>query len=380
MPKPVRAGIVGTGFMGGVHAHAVRAAGGLVTAVAGATPASSQQAADRLGWGCRAETLDGMLQSDDIDVIHVCTPNYLHAEQALAVVKAGKHVICEKPLATSEAGARQLAAAAAAADVISAVPFVYRFYPAVREARARIASGEAGELRVLHGSYLQDWLADGSDSNWRVDTALGGSSRAFADIGVHWCDLVEFATGHRITRLVARLLTAHPDRGTAANGSGGAVSTEDVAAVLFQTDRGAIGSVVVSQVTLGRKNRLWMSLDGDRASLSFDQEVPEGLWIGGRDANAVVLRGSASSSPDAARYSSLPAGHPQGYQDSFNSFVGAAYSAVQGDAPDGLPTFSDGWRAASITSAVLHSARSKSWVEVSAPGGEPAVERLATSG
>jgi predicted dehydrogenase len=369
MPGSVRAGIIGMGFMGRVHAHAIRAAGGQVVAVAGSTPAHSQQAARRLGQDCRAETLDGLLESPDIDIVHVCTPNYLHASQALAAVEAGKHVICEKPLAVSEAEARELAAAAATAGVTAAVPFVYRFYPAVREARARIARGEAGELRVLHGSYLQDWLASSADSDWRVSAALGGPSRAFGDIGVHWCDLVEFTTGHRITRLAAHLLTAHADRGPSAGGSG-AVSTEDVATLLFQTDQGAIGSAVMSQITLGRKNRLWISLDGDRASLSFDQELPESLWIGGKDASTVILRGSEASSPDATRYSTLPPGHPQGYQDSFNAFVADAYRAMQGDMPDGLPTFEDGWRAAAITSAVLLSAQSQSWVEVPWPSKE----------
>jgi predicted dehydrogenase len=379
MPGRVRAGIVGMGFMGRVHAHAIRAAGGHVVAVAGSTPASSLEAARQLDADCRAETLEGLLRSDDVDVIHVCTPNHLHAEQALAAIEAGKHVICEKPLATSEAGARDLAAAAAAAGVVAAVPFIYRFYPTIREARARIARGDAGDLRVLHGSYLQDWLASNEDNDWRVNAALGGPSRAFADIGVHWCDLLEFTSGHRIMRLTARVLTAHPDRGTAGDGSAEAVRTEDVATLIFETDQGAVGSAVMSQITLGRKNRLWMSLDGDQASLCFDQELPEGLWIGGRAANTVILRGSEDSSPDAARYSRLPAGHPQGYQDAFNAFLGAAYQAVHGDPSDGLPTFDDGWRAAAITDAVLESAGSQSWVEVLPPARELDTDRAALS-
>jgi predicted dehydrogenase len=355
------------GFMGKVHACAIRAAGGEIVAVADATSAGAEEAARRLSGGSRAETLDGLLQSADIDVIHVCTPNHLHADQALAVIKAGKHVVCEKPLATSEAAARQLATAATAAGVVATVPFIYRFYPAVREAHARIARGEAGALRVLHGSYLQDWLASTEDSNWRVSAALGGPSRAFGDIGVHWCDLVEFTSGHRITNVTSRMLTAHADRQGGADGGGVTVSTEDVATLLFETDRGAIGSAVVSQITLGRKNRLWFSLDGDLASLCFDQELPECLWVGGWSANSLILRGSQGSSPEADTYSSLPAGHPQGYQDAFNAFVADTYQAVQGNAPEGLPTFDDGWRAAAITSAVLEAANRRSWVDVPSP-------------
>jgi predicted dehydrogenase len=366
MPGRVRAGIIGAGFMGSVHARAIRAAGGEVAAVADATPAGAEEAAQRLGGDCRGETFDGLLQAADLDVIHVCTPNHLHADQALAVVKAGKHVVCEKPLATSERAARQLAAAASEAGVVATVPFIYRFYPAVREARARIARGDAGAVRALHGSYLQDWLASTQDTNWRVNSALGGASRAFGDIGVHWCDLIEFTSGHRIARLAAHMLTAHPDRRGSEAGDGSAVSTEDVATLLFETDQGAIGSALMSQITLGRKNRLWFSADGDLASLCFDQEVPESLWIGGRAANSLFLRGSEGTSPDAARYNILPAGHPQGYQDCFNAFVADTYQAIRGDPPEGLPTFDDGWRAAAITAAVLEAATSRSWVEVPA--------------
>jgi predicted dehydrogenase len=262
-------------------------------------------------------------------------------------------VICEKPLATDVADARRLVEAAADAGVVAAVPFVYRFYPTVREARARIGAGEAGRLWLLHGSYLQDWLAVADATNWRVDPALGGASRTFGDIGVHWCDLMEFTTGHRITRLVARLAAAYPDR-----------PTEDGAAVLFDTDRGASGSVVVSQATPGRKNRLWFSFDGPAASYAFDQELPDSLWVGGQRSTQVVPRGPDTLSEAAAAYAGLPAGHPQGYQDCFTAFVADVYGAIGGQKPDGLPTFTDGLRAAVLTAAVVESAAQSSWVEV----------------
>jgi predicted dehydrogenase len=233
------------------------------------------------------------------------------------------------------------------------VPFVYRFYPTVREARARIGAGQAGPIRLMHGSYLQDWLADGADTNWRVDPALGGSSRAFGDIGVHWCDLMEFTTGHRIRRLAARLVTTHDHR-----------ATEDAATALFETDQGAHGSIMISQVTPGRKNRLWFSFDGVDASFAFDQERPDTLWVGGRSTNQEVLRDPATLSPAARAYSVLPAGHPQGYQDCFNAFVADAYAVIDGQVRDGLPTFADGLRAAAITAAVIESAATEQWVDV----------------
>lgn len=357
-----RSGIIGTGFMGSVHAHAVRVAGGVLSCVASTSPERSLAAAALLRADRAAASVEELIAAADVDIVHICTPNSFHAQFAEMALQAGKHVICEKPLATSLDDARRLAAAAGAGDLVATVPFVYRYYATVREARARIADGVAGPLRLLHGSYLQDWLADNEDMNWRVDSEAGGPSRAFADIGVHWCDLLEFTTGHRITRLTARLFTAFERRGSGARA--GVVGTEDGATVLFETDRGAMGSVVVSQVSLGRKNRLWFSFDGDAESYSFDQELPERLWIGGRAENRILLRDRDALSAAAKRFSVLPSGHPQGYQDCFNAFVADFYAAIEGQQPDGLPTFADGLRAASITAAVMESAATESWVKV----------------
>jgi predicted dehydrogenase len=359
----LRAGVIGLGFIGEVHVRAIRAAGGTVRAVAGSTPERSAAVAARLG-GVRAVAAEELIADDAIDVVHVCTPNHLHAPLVRAALSAGKHVVCEKPLATNREDAEELAAAAAAAGVVATVPFVYRFYPSVRDARARVATDETGPLRLLHGSYLQDWLSEAVDVNWRVDPALGGASRTFGDIGVHWCDLMEFVTGHRISRLTATLVTAVPER----YGADGLtrVGTEDAATVMFQTDRGATGSLVVSQVSPGRKNRLWLSVDGARTSMAFDQELPESLWIGSRDQASQVWRGSDAAGADAQRYSVLPAGHPQGYQDCFNAFVADTYAAITGEHADGLPTFEDGRRAAVITDAVVRAAADQTWVEVPA--------------
>jgi len=220
----------------------------------------------------------------------------------------------------------------------------------------------AGTLTMLHGSYLQDWLAEESDTDWRVDPELGGASRVFADIGVHWADLAEFTSGQRITRLCAQLLTVFPTR----RGLDGptAVHTEDAVTVNFETDGGAIGSVVLSQVALGRKNRLWLSLDGTGASFVFDHEEPDSLWIGGRSTNQLLLRSPEGLRDAAAKYVTVPAGHPQGFQDCFNAFVADCYATIAGETPDGLPGFSDGRRAAEITEAVLNSAATRAWTDV----------------
>ena len=370
MSAVLRSGIIGTGFIGGVHARAVRAAGGRLTLVADHTAEAAERARPRLYAEAAAVSAQQLIDSEDVDVVHICTPNHLHAELAEQALSAGKHVVCEKPLATTLADAERLVELAGKAGVTTAVPFVYRYYPTVREARDRIAAGEAGPLWLLHGSYLQDWLAGPQESNWRLDPTLGGASRAFADIGVHWCDLMEFTTGHRIVRLTATLATAFRERGSdtdsESDSDSATVGTEDGAVVLFQTDRGATGSVVASQVSPGRKNRLWFSFDGTAASYSFDQELPDSLWVGGRRQTALVSRGPETLTASAASYAVLPAGHPQGYQDSFNAFVADTYAAVLGCPPDGAPTFVDGLRAARITAAVVESAASRTWVEVPA--------------
>ena len=362
MSDRLRAGIIGVGFMGGVHARAVRASGATVAVIAASRPERASSAAAALRADSVAETAEELIARDDVDVVHICTPNDLHAPLAELALAAGKHVVCEKPMASDLRAARAMAAAAATSGLVTSVSFVYRYYSTVREARARVEQGEAGRLHLLHGSYLQDWLSSPQDTDWRVDPERGGASRAFADIGVHWCDLVEFVSGHRIVRLTARLLTAHNPRGAAGNQI--PVGTEDAAAVLFETDQGALGSVVISQVSPGRKNRLWFSLDGADASLSVNQELPESLWIGTRDASYLVPRGSQITSAAASAYDVLPPGHPQGYQDCFTAFVGDTYAAIGGNSPDGLPSFEDGLRATRITDSVLVSAASRSWVEV----------------
>lgn len=354
----VRTGIVGGGFMGRVHAAAARRAGARLVAVATSSRPRAEAIARELGAGRAESDAAGVIAASDVDVVHICTPNATHAPLAAAALAAGKHVVCEKPLALSVADARALAEAARATGAVAAVPFVYRYHPMVREARARVAAGEAGTLLTVDGSYLQDWMLQQDDDDWRADAATGGPSRAFADIGSHLCDLVEFVTGERIVRLTARTRRVYDERG------GRAVANEDIAAVLVETASGALGTLLVSQMAPGRKNSLVLELHGTRRALRFEQERPEELWIGARSGSQLLLRDPAVDAPDSARLQTLPAGHPMGYQDAFDGFVADAYAAIGGDVPAGLPTFADGLRAVSVTAAVLEAAQTGAWVEV----------------
>ncbi|WP_159944042.1 MULTISPECIES: Gfo/Idh/MocA family protein [unclassified Nocardiopsis] len=359
-PHAYRAAVIGTGFMGRVHAHAVRAAGGEVVGVAGSSPDKAERfrAAHRAG-RAHADALE-LLGSDDVDVVHVCVPNHLHAPLSLAALAAGKHVVCEKPLATDAATAREMVDAAREADRIAVVPFAYRFHPMAREARALVAAGSLGRLTLAHGGYLQDWLLRPEEDNWRVDPALGGPSRAFGDIGSHWCDMLEFVTGDRISAVSALTARTNDTR------AGRPVATEDLVSLQFATAGGMIGNAVVSQVSPGRKNQLVLEVTGTEGSLVFDQERPETLWAGGRGRSTVISRDDPALSADAARLATVPVGHPQGYQDCFNALVADTGAAIAGSAPEGLPVFADGLRAAVLAEAVLTSARERRWVEVAA--------------
>ncbi|WP_336660226.1 Gfo/Idh/MocA family protein [Leucobacter sp. USHLN153] len=349
--------MLGAGFMARTHSTAARLAGAQLDVLAASRPETSRTAAAALGYARSASPEELLVEG--LGVVHVCTPNTTHLDYARAALLAGSHVICEKPLATSGADARELADLSEQRGLVGAVPFVYRYHPMVREARARIASGEAGTVLTVSGQYLQDWLLAAGDDNWRVATDSGGPSRAFADIGSHLVDLVEFVSGDRITRLVATTRTVHEER------AGQPVHTEDAVALTLELAGGGIGSLLISQVAPGRKNGLVLEIAGSHESIRFEQEDPERLWVGRRGASLLLRRDPDTLSVDAARLSNVPAGHAQGYQDAFNGFVADAYAAVAGEHPEGLPTFRDGLRAALITDAVLESAEAGTWVEVS---------------
>lgn len=363
--KRLRAAVIGVGFIGTVHARAIRVAGGDLWGVGASSRESGRAAAGRLGAEHVYTSPDEVAADDEVDVVHVCTPNALHREFAVAALNAGKHVICEKPLGIDLAQAVQLRELADEAGVVAAVPLVYRFYPMVRELRSAVADDRLGALRVIHGSYLQGWLADPSVDNWRKDPAIGGESRAFADIGTHWCDLAEFVTGDRIRSLSASLIEGSDARpgGRDRDRSG----TDDGAVVQFVTAGGVTATVVVSQISRGHQNRLLLEVDGARASASFDQERPDVLRLADGEDSRMLHRGSPQNSQAAQALNLLPPGHPQGFNDAFSRFVEEVYNAIRtgGETQsEGLPTFADGARAAAIVTAVVESARSRRWVRI----------------
>ena len=384
--QDVGAAVVGTGFIGAVHVEALRRLGVPVRGVVGSSAGRARERAAALGLPPAYDSFDAMLADDGVQVVHVASPNHLHHPQVRAALAAGKHVVCEKPLALSSAESADLWARAEAAGLVHAVNYNLRFYPLCQHLRQVVAEGGLGDVRLVTGHYLQDWLLRESDWNWRLEPALGGDLRAVADIGSHWMDLTTFLTGRRIEAVVADLATFVPVRRqpvgpvetfTAGGGRTTAreVATEDAATILLRYEGGARGALAVSQVSPGRKNALRLEIDGAAAAACWESERPDELWIGHRERpNELLPRDPALLNDSGRAAARLPGGHAEGFADTFRALYAAVYEAVAAGGPPaapGYPTFADGHDEMLVCEAVARSAREARWVEVDRRQGPP---------
>jgi predicted dehydrogenase len=367
--REIKAAVVGTGFIGVVHVEALRRLGVEVTGIVGSSPERAAEKARAAALPAPYPSFEAMLADPAIDVVHLTTPNHLHFEQVRAVLAAGKHVVCEKPLAMNSEETAELLRLAEESGLVHAVNFNIRFYAQNQTARARVQAGEIGDVRLISGGYLQDWLLYDTDWNWRLDPAAGGSLRAVGDIGSHWIDLVTFITGRHVEAVMADLTTfigmrkqptGPVETFTASAGEtvDTPMETEDAAGILLRLTGGARAVVTISQVSAGRKNRLSWEIDGSEAALAWHSEAPEELWVGHRERpNELLLR-------EAGDY---PPGHAEGFPDTFKHLYRAVYAAVANggppDEPD-YPTFADGHEEALIADAVARSHAEQRWVEV----------------
>jgi predicted dehydrogenase len=377
--------VVGTGFIGPVHVEALRRLGRPVVGVVGSTPEKGRAAAEALNVARAYATFDDLLADPAVHVVHLASPNRLHFDQCRRAVGAGRHVVCEKPLATTGAECAELVRLAEQAPVVTAVNFNVRYYPLCQEARERVRSGEIGTVYHVSGAYAQDWLLYETDFNWRVSAEEGGPLRAVADIGTHWMDLVTWMTGLEVEAVCADLRTFLPTRRRPAAGSvetfqagrgptpAGepvAVNTEDYGSVLLRFRGGAAGAFHVSQVTAGRKNAVRFEVAGSKAALAWDGERPNELWVGRRDrANEVLLKDPALLSAAARPFAAYPGGHAEGFPDTFKQLFRSVYDYIEaGDlaAPRTFPTFRDGWREALLCEAILASHRERRWADAPA--------------
>ena len=377
----IKTAIIGTGFIGPAHVEAIRRLGFVdVVAVAerdqDLADAKAKELSIPKGYGDYHE----LLADGDIQVVHNCTPNHLHFEVNKAIMAAGKHVISEKPLAMNSAESRELVELAEKSGVVNAINFNYRYMPLVQQARVMCAKGDVGQVYAIHGSYLQDWLLEATDWNWRLVPELSGDSRAIADIGSHWCDIVQFITGLKIKSVMADLVTIHPQRKrpkVEVETYAGKVlkpedledveiNTEDYASVLFELDNGAHGVMTVNQCAAGRKNRLSFEIDGSKCALGWDQERPNELWIGRRDGPNQVMQKDASLMYEEVRdYAHYPGGHNEAWPDGPKNLFRNVYGYIAGNRQGGdYAQFIDGHNEIAICEAMMTSSRARKWVDV----------------
>jgi predicted dehydrogenase len=382
MSQTIKAAIVGTGFIGPAHLEALRRIPNVeVVALVEVNQELANEKAKQLGIP-RAYVFADMLKQDDIDVVHICTPNFLHYSQAKAVLEAEKHVICEKPLAISLEEAEDLVKIAKTTGLVNAVHFNLRYYPMVRQMKVMREKGELGEVYSIMGSYLQDWLFLQTDYNWRLEPDKSGDSRAIADIGSHLLDITEYVTGLKITQVMADFSTVHKTRLkplkaietysgkmlTPADYQEVPINTEDHATVLLRFDNGSKGSITVSQVNAGRKNRLNIEIAGSVSAFEFNSERPNELWIGKREkANEQLMKDPSLVHREVSSLVSFPGGHNEGFPDTSKQLFKEVYAAIAaGKQPEhpSYPTFADGWRELLIGERIVESNKKQAWVNI----------------
>jgi predicted dehydrogenase len=376
----LRAAVIGLGFVGRAHLEALRRLGITVTGVLGSSSERSQAVAEAVGLDHAYASRDELAADRNVDVVHICTPNYVHAQQATALLNSGKHVMCEKPLAMNAKESAALVELARKQNRVGGVTYNLRYYPLCQQARSMIAAGAIGEPRIVQGSFLQDWLLYPTDWNWRLEPQLGGDLRAVSDIGTHWLDLAMWLTGRKVTDLCADLGTLIPVRKkprgrveTFQQNSSAAtddvkINTDDYASVLLRLDGGMRGVMTVSQISAGRKARLWFEVDGSEGSLAWDSESPNTLWVGKRnEANRELIKDPSLMTPAVRGYAAYPGGHAEGYPDTFVQLFKDFYGYIAaGDfsAARTFPTFETGHHEMILCDKIADSARERKWVSV----------------
>ncbi|NOY55375.1 MAG: Gfo/Idh/MocA family oxidoreductase [Actinobacteria bacterium] len=377
----INVGVVGVGFIGVAHVEALRRLGINVAGVVGSSPERARAKAKAANLPAVYESVEALAADPGIDVVHIASPNHAHADQVRTCLAAGKHVVCEKPLALTSTDGADLVEKAGAAGVVNAVCFNIRFYPLGHQMASMVRDGAIGEPRFVTGAYLQDWLLLETDWNWRLVPEEAGTLRSVADIGSHWLDLARFITGERIVEVMADLHTFVPVRRhpagpvetfAAAVDQGELVeepmSSDDGAGILLRFENGARGLVAVSQTSAGRKNSVSIEVDGSESALSWLSEDPDRLWIGHRGRpNELLQRDPSLNAPEAVRITAYPAGHVEGYPDTFRALFGQVYEDVLKGSPSAeptYPTFADGLDVLLVTEAIAKSSREQRWVTV----------------
>jgi predicted dehydrogenase len=378
--RKIKTAVIGAGFMGKVHTEGIRRLGNVEVA---GVAAVSKDEAERFSRSmsverATAEYMD-LISDPEIEAVHVCTPNVLHAPVSKAAIKAGKHVLCEKPLAMSAAEAKEMLNLANKKGVVHCVNHNLRYYPVLQHIRQMVANGDLGEILVVQGTYSQDWLLFETDYNWRLDSKENGPMRVVADIGSHWMDLVQHLTGLRISALCCDMQTFHKTRKkpkVAIETFAGKklrpqdyqevpIDTEDFGALLVHLGDRARGAFTVSQMSAGCKNRFQVEIFGTKSGVIWNQEAPDQLWIGNRnEPNQLIMKDPSLLAGAAASFADLPGGHSEGYDDTHKQVYKRFYRRVADpSAPVDHPTFEDGLWGMQLLEKALQSHKKRSWVK-----------------
>lgn len=376
----LKAAVIGLGFVGRAHVESLRRLGIHVVGALGSSKETTTSACAALNLERVYSSLDELAADGGLDVVHLCTPNYLHFEEASKLLRAGKHVLCEKPLTMDSRESELLVSIAKETRRVAGVAYNLRYYPLCHEAKALVEKGAIGQPKLVHGSFLQDWLVYPTDWNWRLDPKLGGELRAVGDIGTHWLDLATWIVGRKVTEVCADLATVVPVRqkprgrvetfqkADPGNVEPMPMTTDDYASVLFHLEGDLRGVMTVSQVSAGRKTRLWFEIDGTEGSLSWNSEEPNTLWIGRRNqASEELPKDPALMSASTRKYAAYPGGHAEGYPDTFVQLFRDFYEYIEeGDwnAPRKFPTFETGHEEMLLCEAILKSHRERVWITV----------------
>lgn len=379
----IQVGIIGTGFSGSFHVEALRRVPGVkIVGVSGSRIEKARAFADQYGIPKAYGSPEELIADPEVQAVHNCTPNDMHYRVNKQVLLAGKHLLSEKPVTKNSEESAELVELSRRSAGVSGVCYNYRHFPLVNQSKEYIASGEFGKANLVYGGYTQDWLLYESDWSWRLDTEKNGLSRAIADIGSHWCDTVSYILGSKITEVCADLKTVHPTRlkpkGSVATFSGASttetepvgVTTEDYGSVLVHFENGTQGVFTVSQVSAGRKNRLYFEIAAQSAALAWDQEEPNKLWIGRRnEANRELVRDPGLLGASSAALAHYPGGHQEGWPDGMKNLLIDFYAAIRKknageEMSHSFASIEDGHHTMKVIDAILLSHKERRWVKV----------------